>query len=100
MMRFELGLEAPDPGRALRSALTIAGSYIGGGMIPLAPYMLLPTASAALPISVGVTLLALLVFGYVKGRFTGAQPLKSAFQTTLIGGLAAGAAFLIARLIS
>jgi len=38
MMRFELGLEKPEPGRALASALTIAGAYIAGGFIPLAPY--------------------------------------------------------------
>ena len=38
MMKFELGLEEPDPKRASRSALTIAGSYIAGGAIPLAPY--------------------------------------------------------------
>ncbi len=99
MMRFELGLEEPDPRRALRSALTIAGAYIAGGMVPLAPYMLLPDAAAALRVSVAVTLLALLVFGYVKGRFTGAPPVRSAVQTALIGGGAAAAAFLIARLI-
>lgn len=99
MMRFELGLEAPDPRRALRSALTIAGSYIVGGLIPLLPYMLLADVATALPVSVAVTLLALLVFGYVKGRFTGAAPLRSAIQTTLIGGVAAAAAFAIARAI-
>jgi len=100
MMRFELGLEKPDPKRALRSALTIAGAYIAGGFIPLSPYILLPAASNALAVSVVVTLLALAVFGYVKGHFTGAAPLRSAAQTVLIGGVAAGAAFLIARLIS
>ena len=100
MMRFELGLEEPDPKRALTSALTIAGSYIGGGFIPLAPYILLSSASRALPISVVLTLLALAIFGYVKGRFTGTAPFKSAVQTALIGGLAAAAAFGIARLIS
>ena len=100
MMRFELGLEKPDPKRALTSALTIAASYIGGGLIPLAPYILLSNASRALPISVVLTLLALAIFGYVKGRFTGTAPLQSAVQTALIGGLAAGAAFVIARLIS
>ncbi len=99
MMRFELGLEAPDPRRALRSALTIAGSYIAGGLIPLLPYMLLADVATALPVSVAMTLLALLVFGYVKGRFTGAPPLRSAIQTTLIGGVAAAAAFAIARAI-
>ena len=100
MMRFELGLEKPDPKRALLSALTIAGAYIAGGFIPLGPYILLPKASTALVASVVVTLLALTIFGYVKGRFTGAAPVRSAIQTVLIGGVAAGAAFLIARAIS
>ena len=100
MMRFELGLEKPDPRRALTSALTIAGAYIAGGFIPLAPYFVLSTAQAALVLSVVVTLVALTVFGYVKGRFTGARPARSALQTALIGGLAAAAAFGIARAIS
>ncbi len=100
MMRFELGLEKPDPKRALTSALTIAGSYIIGGLIPLSPYFFFSPATNALYISVIATLLALLVFGYIKGRFTGTKLLKSAVQTALIGGLAAAAAFLIARFIS
>jgi VIT1/CCC1 family predicted Fe2+/Mn2+ transporter len=100
MMRFELGLEAPDPRRALTSALTIAGAYIAGGLIPLAPYMILGNAARALLVSVVLTLIALCIFGYVKGRFTGSNAPRSALQTTLIGGLAAGAAFLIARAIS
>jgi VIT1/CCC1 family predicted Fe2+/Mn2+ transporter len=100
MMRFELGLEAPDPKRALKSALTIAGAYMLGGFIPLAPYMLIAEAASALLPSVAVTLVALGIFGYVKGRFTGAHPVRSAVQTVVIGGLAAGAAFGIARLIS
>ena len=100
MMRFELELEKPDPKRALTSALTIAASYIVGGLIPLSPYFFLSPASTALLVSVIATLLALLLFGYVKGRFTGTRPLRSAFQTALIGGLAAAAAFVIARLIS
>ena len=100
MMRFELGLERPDPKRAPRSALTIAGAYAAGGFIPLAPYMVLGTAGAALNASVAITLVALLIFGYVKGRFTGARPARSAAQTALIGGLAAAAAFGIAKAIS
>jgi VIT1/CCC1 family predicted Fe2+/Mn2+ transporter len=100
MMRFELGLERPDPQRARQSALTIAGAYVAGGLIPLAPYFLVASAGAALPLSVGVTLVALAVFGYVKGRFTGAPPFLGALQTVLMGGLAAAAAFVIARLVS
>ena len=100
MMRFELGLEKPDPKRALKSALTIGLSYIIGGLVPLAPYMLISNAGSALLFSVIFTLLALLIFGYVKGRFTGGQPIRSALQTALIGGLAAAAAFGLAKLIS
>jgi vacuolar iron transporter family protein len=100
MMRFELGLEKPDPKRALTSALTIAGAYVAGGIIPLFPYLFIPQAHSALLFSIAITLLALLVFGYIKGRFTGAKPIRSAFQTMLIGGLAAAAAFGIARSIS
>jgi VIT1/CCC1 family predicted Fe2+/Mn2+ transporter len=99
MMRFELGLEKPDPRRALASALTIASAYIVGGFIPLGPYMLMK-ATTALAGSVGITLVALAIFGYVKGQFTGASPARSALQTVLIGGLAAAAAFAIARAIS
>ena len=100
MMRFELGLEKPEPGRAVRSAGTIAVSYIAGGLIPLAPYLLTPHSQLALRYSVVATLFALAVFGFVKGRFTGVSPWKSAFRTTLIGGLAAAAAFAIAKLFT
>ncbi len=100
MMRFELGLEAPDPARAARSAGTIAASYIVGGLVPLAPYILMHEVMAALYVSVAVTLLALFVFGAIKGHFTGLKPLRGGLQTVTVGGLAAAAAFLIARLIS
>jgi len=105
MMRFELGLEKPDPKRAFTSAFTIAASYIAGGLIPLAPYIVSlyvrnVTVTTALLLSVALTLVALFVFGFIKGRFTGTRPLRSALQTALIGSVAAGAAFLIARAIS
>lgn len=100
MMRFELGLEKPNPRRALISAVTIGGSYALGGIVPLAPYMAVKDIHSALLISAGVTAIALAIFGYVKGRFSGAKPLVSAVQTVVIGGIAATAAFLLARAIS
>ncbi len=100
MMRYELGLEAPDPRRALRSAAAIAISYIVGGMIPLSPYIVAHTVAQGLWISVLVTLIALFAFGYVKGRLTGIHPLRGGIRTVVIGGLAAGAAFALARAIS
>jgi VIT1/CCC1 family predicted Fe2+/Mn2+ transporter len=100
MMKFELGLEEPNPKRARQSAATIAGSYIAGGLIPLAPYLFEHSARAALWYSVGMTLVALGVFGFIKGKFTGVSSLKSASQTVVIGGTAAAAAFLIARWIT
>ncbi|KAJ7556685.1 hypothetical protein O6H91_05G093600 [Diphasiastrum complanatum] len=99
MMRFELGLEKPDPSRALQSASTIAGSYVFGGLIPLLPYMLISKVSSALIVSAGITLLALFIFGYVKGRITGTKPWWSAIQTTIIGALASAAAFSLAYAI-
>ena len=100
MMRNELGLEKPDPKRALSSALTIGLSYIAGGLVPLTPYILIHTVGTALGYSVVCTLMALLIFGYVKGRFTGTRPIRSAIQTALIGGFAASVAFGLAKLIS
>jgi VIT1/CCC1 family predicted Fe2+/Mn2+ transporter len=100
MMRFELGLEAPDPQRAVRSAVTIAGAYIVGGLIPLAPYMLVASAESALIVSVVATIVALGMFGAVKGHYTGMHLVPSALRTAFIGGLAAAAAFGIARLVS
>jgi vacuolar iron transporter family protein len=100
MMRFELGLEKPEPGRGLRSGGTIAGAYILGGLIPLTPYILVANARSALTASVVLTLIALLIFGFVKGHFTGASPIRSSLQTGLIGSLAAAAAFGIARMIA
>ena len=98
MMRFELGLERPDPNRALASAATIAVSYIVGGLIPLSPYFVVGTIHSALLWSIGFTGIALLVFGAVKGGLTGQAVVKSSLQTLLVGGLAAGAAFFLASL--
>ncbi len=100
MMRFELGMEKPQPRRALVSALVIGSAYVVGGLIPLAPYMLTSVVSTALWISTVVTGVALLVFGYVRGRFAGVRPVRSALQTFLIGGLAATVAFFVARLFT
>lgn len=98
MMRYELGLEKPDPKRAVVSAATIGLSYVAGGLIPLAPYFFVKDLTAALPISVGITLAALAVFGCVKAHFTGVPLWRGGVQTTLIGAAAASAAFLIARI--
>jgi VIT1/CCC1 family predicted Fe2+/Mn2+ transporter len=100
MMKFELGLDKPDPARARTNAATIAGSYIVGGLVPLAPYFVLRSMGTALVVSVLVTVVALLVFGYVKGTFTGKRPFRSAWQTAIVGGLAAAASFAIAKLIA
>ena len=100
MMRFELGFEEPDPRRARNSAATIALSYILGGLVPLSSYMVANDLQVALRFSVAVTLVALFVFGYVKGQLTGIAPLRGGLQTVLIGGLASAAAFGLARWIS
>jgi len=100
MMRFELGLEEPASNRAVRSALTIATSYVAGGLIPLLPYMLVADNFTALKLSVIITLLALAVFGALKGKLVGTGWLRSAIQTVMIGGTAAAAAYALARLLN
>jgi VIT1/CCC1 family predicted Fe2+/Mn2+ transporter len=100
MMRFELGLEQPDPRREWQSALTIALSYIAGGVIPLWPYLVFASTRMAVLVSAGVTSLALFGFGAVKGRFTGSHPLRAGLETLFVGGAAASAAFGLAHLLS
>jgi VIT1/CCC1 family predicted Fe2+/Mn2+ transporter len=100
MMRFELGLEPPDPARAVRSAAIIGGSYVVGGLIPLVPYFVYPLTSTAFSVSAAATLVALAIFGVVKGRFTGVPPVKAGLQTVFIGGIAATVAYALARLVS
>jgi len=100
MMRFELGFEEPDPLRARNSAVTIAASYVIGGLVPLSSYMVADNLKTALAFSVAVTLMALFIFGYVKGRLTGIAPLRGGLQTVVIGGLASAAAYGLARWIS
>ncbi|KNA10933.1 hypothetical protein SOVF_139740 [Spinacia oleracea] len=99
MMKFELGLEKPDPRRALQSAFTIGIAYIIGGLVPLLPYMFIPVAMKAMLASVVVTLIALFIFGYAKGHFTGSKPIQSALQTALIGALASAAAYGMAKVV-
>ncbi|TMI70396.1 MAG: iron transporter [Bacteroidetes bacterium] len=99
MMKYELGLDKPDPRRATKSALNIGISYIVGGLVPLSPYFFVHTPTEALKISIVVTLICLFVFGYFKSKITGVNPWAGAIRIMLIGALAAGAAFGIARLI-
>lgn len=98
MMKYELGLEQPDPKRATKSALNIGLSYVVGGIIPLSPYFFIENSTDALEISLVVTLLCLFIFGYFKSKFTGVSPVSGAIKVTLIGALAAGAAFGVASL--
>jgi VIT family protein len=100
LFALQVGLEEPEPKRAVTSAATIAVAYDAGSFIALSPFIILGTAGHALLLSAGVTLAALAIFGYIKGRFTVANPLSSASQTTVIAALAAGAAFVLAKMIA
>lgn len=100
MMRFELGLERPDKNRAKQSALVIGLSYVLGGMVPLSAYFFTPTAREGLIYSTVITLVCLAVFGLVKSKLTGQPLFRGTLRVTVVGALAAGAAFLIAKMIS
>jgi VIT1/CCC1 family predicted Fe2+/Mn2+ transporter len=96
MMRFELGLEKPDPDRARQSALNIGGAYIVGGMIPLSTYWFFDETAISFRWSVIITLIALALFGYFKNKIIGQNPISGAFRTALIGAAAAGTAYFVA----
>ena len=98
MMKYELGLEKPDPKRATNSAMNIGLSYIVGGLVPLSPYFFVSSPLEGLKISVVVTLICLFGFGYFKSRMTGVSPWWVALRVLLIGAVAAGAAFGVAKL--
>jgi VIT1/CCC1 family predicted Fe2+/Mn2+ transporter len=100
MMRFELGLERPDKNRALQSATVISISYIIGGLIPLSAYFFTDSTQQGLIFSTIITLICLIVFGLIKSKLTGQPLLKGAMRVALVGALAAGAAFTIAKLIT
>jgi VIT1/CCC1 family predicted Fe2+/Mn2+ transporter len=99
MMKYELGLEKPDPRRAAKSAFNIGFSYIVGGLIPLSPYFFVSNGLEGLKISSVITLVCLFIFGYFKSKFTGVNKIGGAFRVMMIGAIAAGCAFAIARLI-
>ena len=99
MMKYELNLDKPDPKRARKSAFNIGTSYIVGGLVPLSPYFFVSSTQQGLIISVIITLICLYVFGFFKSKLTGVSPITGGFKIMLIGALAAGAAFAIAKLI-
>ncbi|NVO84311.1 VIT1/CCC1 transporter family protein [Hymenobacter terrestris] len=99
MMKYELGLEKPDPRQAPKSAYTIAGAYVVGGLIPLSAYFFTPTPAEGLVWSALITLVCLLIFGYLRSRLTGQPPVWGALKMAGVGSLAAGAAYGVARLI-
>jgi VIT1/CCC1 family predicted Fe2+/Mn2+ transporter len=99
MMKYELGLEKPDPKRATKSALNIGLSYIVGGLVPLSPYFFVQTPAEGLKISAIVTLICLFVFGWFKSKMTGIKPWSGALRVMLIGAAAASAAFGVAKLL-
>ena len=100
MMKFELGLEKPNPNRARNSALTIGIAYFVGGLLPLSAYFFTPNPQDGLLVSAIITTLCLFVFGYFKSKVTGQPLLKGALKVTAIGLIAASAAFGIAKFIS
>jgi len=100
MMRFELGLERPDKNRARQSALVIGFSYVLGGLIPLSAYFFTNTPRQGLTYSCVITFCCLIIFGLVKSKLTGQPLFKGALHVTVVGALAAGAAFVLAKLIT
>ena len=99
MMRFELGLEQPDEKRATKRALNIGLAYVVGGLVPLAPYFFTGDVHKGLIYSCILTVISLFFFGYFKNKTIGNSPIIGALRMTVTGVLAAGVAFIVAKMI-
>ncbi len=100
MMKYELGLETPDPQQAPKSAFTISLAYAVGGLVPLSAYFFTDTPAQGLAWSAGITLVCLLFFGFFKARLTGQPAVAGAVRMAVVGALAAAAAFGVARAVT
>lgn len=110
LMRFHHQLPPPAANRAFVSAATIAMGYFVGGFVPLLPYFCVKRGEVllALWISIGVMVVALFVFGWVKtgvvggwrGRENVWRCVRGALQMVVVGGVAAGAAVGLVRAIN
>jgi len=100
MMREELGMIEPAVGAALKTSLTIGVSYVAGALVPLFPFILPLTIPQALLMSSATTLTTLFLVGIFKARYTGGLWWRSGLETLLIGAAAAGAAYVLVRLLS
>jgi VIT1/CCC1 family predicted Fe2+/Mn2+ transporter len=90
----ELGITtelSPDP---RKDALVMAVSYVVGGLIPLAAYVFLP-GMAAIPASIGLTLMALALVGVAKARAAHRSVLPSVLEVVGIGAAAGGLGYLL-----
>ncbi|KAH8909414.1 vacuolar iron transporter [Coniochaeta sp. PMI_546] len=102
MMDFELKLEKPNVSRAWISAATMGMSYFLGGLVPMIPYFAMSDATKALFVSIGITVVILLAFGYIKSWITIKSKRaagRGALQTLFIGALAAATSYGIVRAI-
>jgi len=105
VMSFQHALPEPASSRAITCALTIALGYFLGGFVPLLPYFFTGNITKALVCSIGIMVLALFLFGYVKtclnvgwrSRTNVFQGVTGGAQMILVGGAAAGAAMGIVR---
>lgn len=100
MMEFELGLQKPESTKVKWGALRIGLSYALGGLVPLSAYLLTSNPKQGLLVSTSLTILALGVFGYLKSQFLDQPKIKGALRMVVVGALAAGVSFFVARLVS
>jgi len=100
MMKLELKMEKPATNQAIKSASTIALSYLIGGFIPLFPYIVFSSSKSGFIVSCIVTILALVVFGFFKSKMTAQPMVKGTLKVATTGIIAAAAAFLLAKAVS
>jgi VIT1/CCC1 family predicted Fe2+/Mn2+ transporter len=93
-------LSKPTKNEALNSGVVVGLSYLISGFIPLSPYFFMKTPYQALFVSIIVTFVTLVAFGYLKARAIGSNIWSSIFGVVAVSGVAAALAFVIGRLFN
>lgn len=98
MVEKELGLQIDPDTVRIPEALTMGVSYIIGSIFPLIAYFFLPIP-VALPVSLVLTVLALVIVGIIKGRLANINLVRSALEVVVVGTASALGGYLLGNVI-
>jgi VIT1/CCC1 family predicted Fe2+/Mn2+ transporter len=99
MVAQELGIPTLEPETTkISAAMTIGVSYIVGSIVPLIAYFFFPIP-VALPISLVLTFLALVIVGIIKGKLATMNLVRSVAEIVVVGAVSAGGGYVLGTVL-